>query len=78
MSTKRAASGSLFEGDKKQRTTEDLDDEIVPLARKSKLINDPIHGHFDLSGLAVAIIDTPEFQRMFFVMRARARVCVCV
>ena len=32
--------------------------------RKAKVINDPIHGHFELSTLAVSIIDTPEFQRL--------------
>lgn len=30
----------------------------------SKVINDPIHGHLELSGLALSIIDTPEFQRL--------------
>eukprot|EP00428_Durinskia_dybowskii_P086143 CAMPEP_0170418732 /NCGR_PEP_ID=MMETSP0117_2-20130122/34422_1 /TAXON_ID=400756 /ORGANISM="Durinskia baltica, Strain CSIRO CS-38" /LENGTH=601 /DNA_ID=CAMNT_0010677035 /DNA_START=92 /DNA_END=1897 /DNA_ORIENTATION=+ len=30
----------------------------------SKVFNDPIHGHIELSGLCVKIIDTPQFQRL--------------
>ena len=30
----------------------------------SKTFNDPIHGHVELSSLAVSIIDTPQFQRL--------------
>ena len=29
-----------------------------------KVFNDPIHGHIELSDLAVAVIDTPQFQRL--------------
>ena len=31
---------------------------------KTKVFNCPIHGHVRLSGLSVAIIDTPQFQRL--------------
>ena len=31
---------------------------------KSKVFNDPIHGHIELSSLSVKIIDTPQFQRL--------------
>ena len=31
---------------------------------KSKVFNDPIHGHIELSPLSIAIIDTPQFQRL--------------
>lgn len=31
---------------------------------KSKVFNDPIHGHIELSGLSIKIIDTPQFQRL--------------
>lgn len=34
------------------------------LLNNHKIINDSIHGHFELSKLAVSIIDTPEFQRL--------------
>jgi HD superfamily phosphohydrolase len=30
----------------------------------SKVFNDPIHGHIELSPLSVAVIDTPQFQRL--------------
>jgi deoxynucleoside triphosphate triphosphohydrolase SAMHD1 len=30
----------------------------------SKVFNDPIHGHVEVSGLSVKIIDTPQFQRL--------------
>ena len=29
-----------------------------------KVFNDPIHGHIELSDFAVAVIDTPQFQRL--------------
>lgn len=31
---------------------------------KSKVINDPVHGHFRIRGECVRVIDTPEFQRL--------------
>lgn len=31
---------------------------------RSKIFNDPIHGHIELSSLSVKIIDTPQFQRL--------------
>ncbi|CAL1543484.1 unnamed protein product [Lymnaea stagnalis] len=31
-----------------------------------KIVNDPIHGHIELHPACVAIIDTPEFQRLRF------------
>lgn len=31
---------------------------------KQKIFNDPIHGHIELSELAVRVIDTPQFQRL--------------
>lgn len=34
------------------------------MRHQGKTFNDPIHGHFDLSALSVAIIDTPHFQRL--------------
>jgi HD superfamily phosphohydrolase len=40
-----------------------FDDSVMNRTRP-KVINDPIHGHFELSSLAVQIIDTPEFQRL--------------
>jgi HD superfamily phosphohydrolase len=30
----------------------------------SKIFNDPIHGHIELSPLSIKIIDTPQFQRL--------------
>ncbi|KAM5304738.1 deoxynucleoside triphosphate triphosphohydrolase SAMHD1 [Glossophaga mutica] len=33
----------------------------------TKVINDPIHGHFDLHPLLVRIIDTPQFQRLRYI-----------
>lgn len=30
----------------------------------SKIFNDPVHGHIELSRLAVRVIDTPQFQRL--------------
>ena len=32
-----------------------------------KIFNDPIHGHMELHPLCVAIIDTPEFQRLRYI-----------
>ncbi|XP_053527188.1 deoxynucleoside triphosphate triphosphohydrolase SAMHD1 isoform X2 [Artibeus jamaicensis] len=32
-----------------------------------KVINDPIHGHFELHPLLVRIIDTPQFQRLRYI-----------
>ena len=32
--------------------------------KKSKVFNDPVHGHIELHPLAVAIVDTPQFQRL--------------
>jgi len=34
------------------------------MKRKTTTFNDPIHGHIDLSSLAVAVIDTPQYQRL--------------
>eukprot|EP00939_MAST-03C_sp_MAST-3C-sp1_P002569 g2569.t1 len=31
---------------------------------KPKVFNDPVHGHVELHPLAVAIVDTPQFQRL--------------
>jgi hypothetical protein len=31
---------------------------------RSKIFNDAVHGHVDIHGLCVKIIDTPEFQRL--------------
>lgn len=33
----------------------------------NKVINDNIHGHFEISELALKFIDTPEFQRLRFI-----------
>lgn len=30
----------------------------------NKVFNDPVHGHIEVSGLCVKIIDTPQFQRL--------------
>lgn len=30
----------------------------------TKTINDPIHGHLELDELTVAVVDTPQFQRL--------------
>lgn len=30
----------------------------------SKIFNDPVHGHIELSQLTVRVIDTPQFQRL--------------
>ena len=32
--------------------------------RTGKVINDPIHGHMHFSGKLMAVVDTPEFQRL--------------
>jgi HD superfamily phosphohydrolase len=37
---------------------------IAGMRPSSKIFNDPIHGHIELSGLSVGIIDTPQFQRL--------------
>jgi HD superfamily phosphohydrolase len=29
-----------------------------------KIINDPIHGHIELSDICIQVIDTPQFQRL--------------
>eukprot|EP00938_MAST-03A_sp_MAST-3A-sp1_P000929 g929.t1 len=34
------------------------------MIKKSKVFNDPVHGHIELHPLAVAIVDTPQFQRL--------------
>lgn len=34
------------------------------MSKKSKIFNDPIHGHIEISSLGVAVIDTPQFQRL--------------
>ena len=34
------------------------------MKKKSKVFNDPVHGHIELHPLAVAIVDTPQFQRL--------------
>ncbi len=31
---------------------------------RSKIINDPVHGHFRIRGECIKVIDTPEFQRL--------------
>ena len=31
---------------------------------QSVIFNDPVHGHIELDPLCVAIIDTPQFQRL--------------
>jgi HD superfamily phosphohydrolase len=31
---------------------------------KGKIFNDPIHGHIEISALAVKVMDTPQFQRL--------------
>jgi hypothetical protein len=33
-------------------------------AKTAKTFNDPIHGHFRLGGATIAVVDTPEFQRL--------------
>lgn len=30
----------------------------------TKIFNDPIHGHIEISDLCVHIVDTPQFQRL--------------
>jgi deoxynucleoside triphosphate triphosphohydrolase SAMHD1 len=30
----------------------------------AKVFNDPVHGHYELHPLCVAVIDTPQFQRL--------------
>lgn len=30
----------------------------------SKIFNDAVHGHIELSELAVKVLDTPQFQRL--------------
>eukprot|EP00636_Phaeomonas_parva_P013125 CAMPEP_0118878032 /NCGR_PEP_ID=MMETSP1163-20130328/18105_1 /TAXON_ID=124430 /ORGANISM="Phaeomonas parva, Strain CCMP2877" /LENGTH=43 /DNA_ID= /DNA_START= /DNA_END= /DNA_ORIENTATION= len=32
--------------------------------RENKIFNDPVHGHIELPGLCVEMMDTPEFQRL--------------
>lgn len=34
------------------------------MIKTGKVFNDPIHGHIEISPLAVAVIDTPHFQRL--------------
>ena len=40
-------------------------DEVVQVYNhRGKVLNDPVHGHFRLRPECVAVIDTPEFQRL--------------
>jgi len=32
--------------------------------KKSKVINDPVHGHIKLPGYSMEVVDTPQFQRL--------------
>ena len=32
--------------------------------QKSKIINCPIHGHIEMNPIEIAVIDTPQFQRL--------------
>jgi len=34
---------------------------------RTKVFNDPIHGHIELSELCIKIIDTPQFQRLRYI-----------
>jgi HD superfamily phosphohydrolase len=36
----------------------------MSIFKQTKIFNDPIHGHIELSDLSVKIIDTPQFQRL--------------
>ncbi|XP_054429762.1 deoxynucleoside triphosphate triphosphohydrolase SAMHD1 [Pteronotus mesoamericanus] len=38
-----------------------------PYVDTVKVINDPIHGHFELHPLLIRIIDTPQFQRLRYI-----------
>ncbi|XP_024415406.1 deoxynucleoside triphosphate triphosphohydrolase SAMHD1 [Desmodus rotundus] len=38
-----------------------------PYVGAVKVINDPIHGHFELHPLLVKIVDTPQFQRLRYI-----------
>ncbi|WAR11697.1 SAMH1-like protein [Mya arenaria] len=39
-------------------------EDVTKDTSQHKVVNDPIHGHIKLHPLCVAIIDTPEFQRL--------------
>lgn len=47
------------------------------MQRRTTTFNDPIHGHIDLSPLGVAVIDTPQFQRLRGISQLGS-VSVCV
>ena len=38
---------------------------------KTKIFNDPIHGHIELLPAELQVMDTPHFQRCFFLIRLR-------
>jgi HD superfamily phosphohydrolase len=37
---------------------------VVGSAKSAKTFNDPVHGHFRLGGATIAVIDTPDYQRL--------------
>ncbi|ESO04811.1 hypothetical protein HELRODRAFT_111791 [Helobdella robusta] len=37
------------------------------LKKEGTVMNDPIHGHIEISPLCMAIVDTPQFQRLRFI-----------
>ncbi|KAK6982392.1 deoxynucleoside triphosphate triphosphohydrolase SAMHD1 [Biomphalaria glabrata] len=41
--------------------------EVKPGGLYLKIFNDPIHGHIEMNPACIAIIDTPEFQRLRFI-----------
>ncbi|KAH9490950.1 SAM domain and HD [Bulinus truncatus] len=43
------------------------DDLLRTSKMTNKIFNDPIHGHIEMNSACMAIIDTPEFQRLRFV-----------
>ena len=47
-----------------KREREEITPPIDFSRQKSKVINDPIHGIIDLTGECIAIVDTPQFQRL--------------
>jgi deoxynucleoside triphosphate triphosphohydrolase SAMHD1 len=42
----------------------DLSLAIMQYDAAAKVFNDPVHGHYELHPLCVAVIDTPQFQRL--------------
>jgi len=42
------------------------------VSEEYKVFNDPVHGHIDLHPLCVAIIDTPQFQRLRYIKQLGA------